>query len=105
MLPDAAVLSDKLDDTPFKIQSEEKDKLGGIDLNPTNLELEVEKEGDGVVVPTFDLQQLELNNINGFTPLIIEIVPVDLSPLLGFAEEEDQKGPRKPEDAQLSYQL
>jgi len=64
---------------------------GGIDFNPTNLNLEI--KGDGIQVPelNFDPAQLGQMNIDGFYPVIYNIVPVmNLPMLLGVSEGEKQ---------------
>ncbi len=59
---------------------------GGIDFDPAKINMEIRKTGKDLTVPS-DSQPINLEGINGFTPLIIEIVPVANVPqLLGAAE-------------------
>lgn len=61
-------------------------KKGGIDLNAKNFELEREKVGEGVM---FDAKNFENVEINGLTPVILNVTPVtNLYQLLGVREEE-----------------
>lgn len=55
--------------------------VGGIDLNPSMLE--IQSEGRGIELETpVDMQDLENMPIEGFTPVIFQIVPVTNLPLL-----------------------
>jgi len=57
------------------------DKVGGIDLNPVHLNLQIKRDGSGVPLP-LNLQPIETMQINGFVPIIINITPVLSMPLL-----------------------
>jgi len=81
---------------------------GGIDFNPSNFNLET--KGSGVDIPTFtfDPAQLEQMNIDGFYPVIYNIVPVtNLPMLLGVAEEKEDtptgEAQDKKEAPEISY--
>ena len=65
------------------------DKFGGIDFNPDKLEIRSKGGGVQVNVPRIDIRQLNSPDFTGFTPVIIEIVPVTNLPLLIGAGEED----------------
>jgi len=55
--------------------------VGGIDLNPALLDLQIKRDGNGVPLP-INLQPIESMNIEGFFPVIIHITPMSVSPLL-----------------------
>jgi len=66
------------------------DGRGGIDLNPNNVNLEIQGEEIDVPMPAFDPAQLELMDIEGFYPVIYNIIPVTNLPLLlGTAKESE----------------
>jgi len=58
--------------------------LGGINLNPALMDLQIKRDGNGIPLP-FNLQPIEIMNIEGFIPVIINVTPVLNVPLLlGF---------------------
>ncbi len=66
------------------------DKLGGIDFNPD--QLNIEKRGQGVKfnvnIPE-ELRNLNADSINGITPIILQIVPITNLPIfLGVNEKQ-----------------
>lgn len=66
------------------------DPVGGIDFNPSNLTIESQGKMDELNVPLY-LQSPENININGLTPVIFQIIPVNSLPmLLGINQEESQ---------------
>ena len=69
--------------TPSDIAS--RSSVGGIDFDPTLLNLQIKRDGKGVALP-LPQQDLEHININGFYPVIINIQPVNIQtlPILGF---------------------
>jgi len=71
-------------------------KKGGIDLNPKNLDMQ--KKGIGIQMDyEFDLQDLPFYEVNGFTPVIINITPIpNILPLIGIV-------PRKQEEEGMPY--
>ena len=67
---------------------------GGIDLNPDMLELQTQGAGVDFNIP-FDPQAIQSIQIDGFSPVIFQIVPTNLLLLLGVSEyeiERDQLG-------------
>jgi len=62
---------------------------GGIDLNATILDLEVEKEGNGLVLPIGEQSIINMQ-FDGFLPIIINVSPVmNLPMLLGESENKE----------------
>lgn len=63
--------------------------VGGIDMN----DIEVDRQGSGVDIQ-FDPVAIEnLQNIQGFTPVIINLTPItSVLPLLGLAPREEDEG-------------
>jgi hypothetical protein len=72
---------------------------GGIDLNPALLDLQIKRDGNGVPLP-LPLQPIENMHIDGFLPVIINIVPIANLPLLLGLDLPSQE--QKP--VQLTYQ-
>jgi hypothetical protein len=71
-------------------------KKGGIDFNPALLDLQIKRDGNGVALP-MNLQPIEVMNIEGFLPVIINITPVvNLPLLLGLETRRDRQGPVSP---------
>jgi len=54
--------------------------VGGIDLNPKLLDLQIKRDGNGIPLP-LNLQPIESMNIEGFLPVIINVTPVINLPL------------------------
>ncbi|MCK5179194.1 MAG: hypothetical protein KAR32_06655, partial [Candidatus Omnitrophica bacterium] len=76
---DAIVLTDGNDNNSVK---------GGIDLDPAMMDLQIKRDGNGVPLPVFQ-QPLDMINIKGFVPVIINVTPIlNLPLLLGFADSE-----------------
>jgi hypothetical protein len=66
--------------------------VGGIDLNPANLKMNVEKNGSGIEFAPFSDQAIKNMNIQGIVPIIINITPATNLPLLlGIATEEKKE--------------
>jgi hypothetical protein len=63
------------------------DKIGGIDLNPGMLDLQIKRDGNGIPLP-INMQPIETMHIEGFIPIIIQIVPTSVPLLLGGSEAE-----------------
>jgi hypothetical protein len=67
---------------------QKQQEVGGINLNPANLNLEVHNDG-GEIKFNFDPAQVENLKFDGFVPVILNVQPVkDLPLLLGIKEEE-----------------
>ena len=67
--------------------------VGGIDFNPANLNLQIRRDGNGVPLPVHQ-QDIENIQIEGLTPVIINIIPATyqhLPFLSSEGKEEDQK--------------
>ncbi len=77
------------DSTPL---SEAPTNVGGIDLNPASLDLQIRRDDNGVPLPLFE-QPIENMHIEGFFPVIINIQPVtNLPMLLGLTDEGAPSG-------------
>lgn len=55
-------------------------KTGGIDLNAANLDMQIRRDGNGIVLP-IDQQDLENIRIDGLVPVILQIQPASTLPL------------------------
>lgn len=76
-----------------------KEEVGGIDLNPALLNLQIKRDGEGVPLPLFQ-QPIHNMHIDGFLPVIIQITPISVSPLfLGLLQNTNED-----EDMDLSLQ-
>ena len=80
VLADAAVLGDENDNK----------KVGGINLNPSLLNLQIKRDDQGVPLPFSD-QPLKQMNIEGFYPVIINIQPLNSLPLLLGVDASSEK--------------
>jgi len=60
---------------------------GGIDLNPTNLDLYIKRDGNGVPFPVWE-QSIGNIRIDGFVPVIINVAPANIPLLLGLVDED-----------------
>lgn len=64
------------------------EEVGGIDFNPTGIDLEIQKEGSGF--EGFDVPLGEIPQIEGLIPIIINIVPLtNVNLLLGLETSND----------------
>ncbi len=63
---------------------------GGIDLNPDMLELQTTGKGIDFNMP-FDPKSIQSIQIDGFSPVIFQIVPTNLPMLIGIAESEAEQ--------------
>ena len=78
-------------------------RRGGIDFNPANLHIKVEKNGKGVIIPIPDEKILNMT-IEGFVPTIINVTPITNLPLLlGIAQPQEK--PSKSADANSKLEL
>ncbi len=66
---------ERLDHSPVK------ETRGGIDLDSANLNLQIKRDGNGVPLPLSQQNMEQLQNIEGFVPVIINIVPVSSLPI------------------------
>ncbi len=60
---------------------EKTDAVGGIDLNPVNMNLQIKRDSQGVPLP-LNVQPIDSMQIDGFSPVIIQILPIHQLPLL-----------------------
>ncbi len=67
-------------DQAMLTQSQKPKKVGGIDFNPSFLDLEVNREQEGIILP-HSVQEFPPLNTEGFYPVIINIVPATLEHL------------------------
>jgi len=84
---DLTIYEFELKEKSSKESSSPVQKVGGIDLNPANLNLQIKRDGNGVPLP-LNLQPIEAFQIDGFVPVIIQITPVYALPLLSKAVNE-----------------
>ncbi len=61
---------------------------GGIDMNSANMDLQIKRDGKGVPLPLQFQDMEKLRNIQGFVPVIIQIVPVVSLPFLSELREQ-----------------
>ncbi|MCK4829606.1 hypothetical protein KA005_78505, partial [bacterium] len=66
---------------------------GGIDLNPRNIDIKTRGDGIKIQFPSFN-QNLPINIIDGFVPVIINITPITNIPFLLGVESESLKEPQ-----------
>jgi len=72
------------------IQKVSQRNPGGIDFNPTNLNLEQKGKNVGFQFNNKSLQNINPDSIQGIVPVIINITPIiNFAPLLGEIESED----------------
>jgi len=73
---------------------DEKDvwNTGGINLNPASLDLQIKRDANWVPLP-MDQQPILNMKIDGFSPVIINIAPVNVPLLLGFNDTVDPDCP------------
>jgi len=58
---------------------------GGIDLNPALLDLQIKRDGKGIPLPLNQQPILQMR-IEGFFPVIIDVVPINLPVILGLGD-------------------
>jgi hypothetical protein len=64
------------------------EELGGIDLNPSFLNMQIKRDGNGVILPVSQ-QPLDIMNIQGFVPIITDVspaTPLNMPLILGQVE-------------------
>ncbi len=69
------------------IGGEQATPVGGINLDPRLLDLQIKRDGNGVPLPLFQ-QPIGDMKIEGFFPVIINITPVSLPLLLGLNTQD-----------------
>ena len=72
--------------SPGVVQS--VDLKGGIDLNAANLNLQIKRDGNGVPLPLLQQDLTQMNNIQGFIPVIIEVKPAANLPIFSELQQE-----------------
>jgi len=72
-----------------RVDIKKPNNLGGIDMNSKALDLETTGEGIKFDMP-FDPAQLENIKIDGFTPVILQIIPTNLPLFIGINEPEKE---------------
>ncbi len=77
-----------------RLQVKKPEKVGGIDLDPTILDLQIKRDGKGVPLPIWD-QPIEQMHIEGFVPVIINIqsIPASQVPLLLGLQGDEECSP------------
>jgi len=83
VLGDFSVQKDDANASPIR-----EDREGGINLNSAAMDMQIERDGNGVALPVWD-QPIESMNIEGLIPVIINVVPVSYQMLLGFVDQKD----------------
>lgn len=68
--------------------SKTTENLGGIDFNPNMLNIEKQGQGIDFNVPV-DIQAIQAIQIDGFSPVIFQIIPTNLPMLMGTKKAED----------------
>ncbi len=77
--------------------------VGGIDLNPALLDLQIKRDGNGVPLP-LPQQPIETMRIDGFVPIIINITPIpNLPQFLGLDLPSQEDEPTRLSYQQLSF--
>ncbi len=71
-------------------------EVGGIDFDPTNMNLQIKRDGKGVPLP-LPQQNLEQINIQGLFPVIINITPINAETLPIFLGQAPKEPAREPE--------
>ncbi len=88
------VFSEAIDPRPFNFEDDSDQALaadvGGIDLNPANLNLHIKRDGKGIPLPAGQQDMLHLNSIEGLMPVIIKITPVTYIPALSSLIGEER---------------
>ncbi len=74
---------------PAKGKGRSASPVGGIDLDPALLDLQIRRDGNGVPLPV-DQQPIEHMRIDGFIPVIIHIRPLSTLPMILGAVEPDK---------------
>jgi len=67
-----------------------KGDVGGIDLNPELLDIQTSGQGIDFDIP-FDPQAIQSIQIDGFSPVIFQIVPTNMPLMLGVSESDQDQ--------------
>ncbi|HBG61538.1 MAG: hypothetical protein A2Y03_06775 [Omnitrophica WOR_2 bacterium GWF2_38_59] len=79
---DAAILGlNRIDQTDDENLATREQNVGGIDLNPLNINFKIKRDDHNIPFP-IEFQDIENLDIRGFTPVIINITPVTILPIL-----------------------
>lgn len=93
-IPDTAMAVAGKGDTGKTLVAREK-KTGGINLNPELIDMEIKRDGKGIILPVEEQPVFNMK-IEGLFPVIINVTPVqNMLLLLGFADT--------PEDTDAGY--
>jgi len=65
-----------------------EDEVGGIDFDAGHLNLMVERDGNGIPLPVY-LQPVDVINIQGLVPVIINVAPVNMPLIFGALYDEN----------------
>lgn len=83
-----------------------KKAVGGIDLNPTIMSTEIQKNGNGVIIPIPPQPIEKFKDIQGITPNIINVYPaMNLRLLLGMKEDGNQKPASERTDVSMNLSM
>ena len=63
---------------------------GGIDLNAEHLNLKVKRDGNGIPLPV-SLQPIEIINIQGLVPVIINVTPANIPMIFGSVNSDESE--------------
>jgi hypothetical protein len=82
----------RLGELTFKPGDAAMQAPGGIDFNPKALDLNIKRDGQGLPLPVSQQPMEDFMKLDGFTPVIINITPIQNLPLiLGLKDEETQE--------------
>ena len=83
-----SLFDDNMDEMDTDKFPDASSPVGGINLNPVLLDLQIKRDGNGVPLP-INLQPIHQMKIDGFVPIIINVTPVvNLPFLMGFSDAE-----------------
>ncbi|GEM_PF-6768179 len=75
--------------SPAARRNQEATAVGGINLNPAMLDLQIKRDGNGVPLP-LPMQPIGDMKIEGFFPVIINVTPINLPLLMGFNTKDTE---------------
>ncbi len=86
--PDVPIDSAQVSESVDRAVVVNKDRYGGINLDPAMLNLQIKHDGNGIPLP-IDQQPIGNMKIDGFMPVIIKVTPINNLPLLlGIVDKE-----------------